>query len=100
MNDNNSMMLSLGDAALTAEEVATLPPALQPTVARTDLTKEEQADWTAMETFANSTSDGKAAEASFLLFINQRRSTRAWAVGCAVVAGSLGVLGGYLAWGR
>lgn len=84
----------------TESELDTLPSTLRPTATREDLTKEEQSDWTAMETFANTVGVDKAAEVGFLLYVEQRRRTRAWVVGCSVAAASLGVLAGYLAWGR
>lgn len=81
----------------TPEQLASLPPSLIPELSRETLTAEEQEEWRAMETFAQSAGVDKAAEVGFLLYAEQRRKTRAWAIGSAVAAGALGILAGYLA---
>lgn len=43
---------------------------------------------------------GGGADAAFLMFLEQRRKTRTWVVGCSTAAATLGVLAGWLAWGR
>jgi hypothetical protein len=91
--------LMLAGPPPTKQELETLPPTLRPVLVRTGLTKEEQTEWGAMEKFANTVGVDKAAEVGFLLFIEQRRRTRAWVVGSAVAAGALGIATGYFAWG-
>ncbi len=76
------------------QKIPELPTQLRPSLTLQDLSKEEQSDW---EAIGDQTDP---AQTAFLLFVNQRRSMRAWSVGCAVAAGSLGILTGYLAWGR
>ena len=91
--------LTLAGPPPTKEQLQSLPNNLRPLMTRDGLTKEEQSEWTDMEKFANTAGVDKAAEVGFLLFIEQRRRTRAWVVGSAVVAGALGIATGYLAWG-
>jgi hypothetical protein len=91
--------LTLAGPPPTKVELESLPSTLRPILTREGLTKEEQSEWTDMEKFANTAGVDKAAEVGFLLYIEQRRRTRAWVVGSAVVAGALGIATGYLAWG-
>lgn len=91
--------LQLAGPPPTKEQLESLPSTLRPILTREGLTKEEQSEWTDMEKFANAAGIDKAAEVGFLLYIEQRRRTRAWVVGSAVVAAALGVTAGYLAWG-
>ncbi len=82
--------------------IAELPVSLKPAVRMVDLTVEEQSDWRKLDEWADEqqASDEDRAKVAYLLFVNQRRSTRSWSVGCAVTAGAFGLLMGYLAWGR
>jgi hypothetical protein len=91
--------LTLAGPPPTKADLDALPTGLRPVLTREGLTKEEKSEWTAMETFANTAGVDKAAEVGFLLYVEQRRRTRAWVVGSAVVAAALGVTAGYLAWG-
>ena len=91
--------LTLAGPPPTKADLETLPGNLRPVMTRDGLTKEEQSEWQAMEKFAGTAGVDKAAEVSFLLYIEQRRRTRAWVVGSAVVAAALGVATGYFAWG-
>jgi hypothetical protein len=91
--------LTLAGPPPTKVELESLPSTLRPILTREGLTKEEQSEWTDMEKFANTAGVDKAAEVGFLLYIEQRRRTRAWVVGSAVVAGALGIATGYFAWG-
>lgn len=85
---------------MDTDQITELPLPLQPTVTFADLTKEEQGEWDALQRWAAQQEAGESGKHAFLLFVNQRRATRAWTVGCALTAGGLGLLMGYLAWGR
>lgn len=80
----------------TQQELEELPPILTPELTRDTLTEEEQSEWGQMESFAQTVGVDKAAEVSFLLYVEQRRKMRTWVVGSAVAAAALGTLSGYL----
>jgi hypothetical protein len=61
------------------------------TLAPSQLTPEESAEYAA---FTGTASEG------YLMFLDQRRKTRTWVVGSATLAAGLGLLTGWLAWGR
>ena len=73
--------LTLAGPPPTKAELETLPANLRPVMTRDGLTKEEKSEWDSMEKFANTVGVDKAAEVSFLLYLEQRRRTRAWVVG-------------------
>lgn len=64
------------------------------TLTASELTPEEK------DELARFHMDKLPADAGYLMFFEQRRKTRTWVLGSATAAMGLGLLTGWLAWGR